>query len=465
MVMSLNKKLVRVLIMICLMFWLLSLDTATSFGNEKKQTYVMTESELQFQLMSFADRFSSVILQGIGHYGASTPSIENFEIVKSHIVYAAASAFTIAAKPDPDVALLDMVAMVTLGRMVLEEHWVKELGSQVESIVIVFQKAEQNIWGLASKVLNKNQQQTLFTIISEWRKNHPQMLFFSYFRLSDFDTKRGTMLLKEKKTSGLFKSVELATQQVEEVRLMTERSIYLGSRLPLLAGGFVDVWLSQLLLKPGPKSVLADFHKLIEVSDRLAIVAEELPDRFAEERKRTIEDFLNEEQRMRGLLSEVQLTLAEGNKLLGSADSLVKGLNLGPGKVNSASPVQPFDIIDYQVTLKEASNTIVHLNELVRLLNQMGLEKMLPQIIKTVETIEKEGEKWVYFAFILSIALIVVFLIGAIIASLLYRYFANKIFESRPQQTNRFDSVKNSDDEMKPLSSKILGRDVEDISC
>jgi len=239
-------------------------------------------------------------------------------------------------------------------------------------------------------------------------------------------------LLKEKKTSGLFKSVELATQQVEEVRLMTERSIYLGSRLPLLAGGFVDVWLSQLLFKPGPKSILADFHKLIEVSDRLAIVAEKLPDRFAEERKRTIEDFLNEEQRMRGLLSEVQLTLAEGNKLLGSADSLVKGLNLGPGKANSASPAQPFDIIDYQVTLKEASNTIVHLNELVRLLNQMGLEKMLPQIIKTVETIEKEGEKWVYFAFILSIALIVAFLIGAIIASLLYRYFANKIFESRP---------------------------------
>ncbi len=58
----------------------------------------------------------------------------------------------------------------------------------------------------------------------------------------------------------------------------------------------------------------------------------------------------------------------------------------------------------------------------------------MPQIVKAVETVEEKGEKWINFSFILGIALIVVFLVGAVIASLIYRHFAIRIFGSALQQ-------------------------------
>ena len=283
--------------------------------------------------------------------------------------------------------------------------------------------------------------------------------------------------------------MEKAVKQAEEVRLLAERGMYLATRVPLLTGLFGGVWFSQLAKQPEMEKILRDLNSFSEVSERLATVAEQLPEKiaaerdttikqamdnitrftmttmdetakktlamidttatrlskereaairqlmheFSAERKRTIEDFLNEDERMRGLLSAVQLTLAEGNKLVVSADSLVKGLNLQPGDAKAASPAKPFDIKDYQVTLKEASNTISQLHGLVRTIDQMGLEKTLPHIVKAVETVEQKGEKWVILAFILGISLIVVFLVGAVLASLIYRHFAIRIFGPKPQ--------------------------------
>jgi hypothetical protein len=79
----------------------------------------------------------------------------------------------------------------------------------------------------------------------------------------------------------------------------------------------------------------------------------QLMDEFSVEKKRTIENFLNEDQRMRGLLSEVQHTLAEGNKLIISVDSLVNGLNQGQSKTKTVAPAKPFDVNDYRATLSQ----------------------------------------------------------------------------------------------------------------
>ncbi|MCK4793803.1 MAG: hypothetical protein KAV87_59290 [Desulfobacteraceae bacterium] len=451
---------------------------------------VMTEAELQSQVMAFADRFVSIITAAFNAYEAQEPPPEDYKSVFSIVAYSMSSAFTIAAESNPAGALLDMISMVTLGRIIFEENMQEKFGPQLRPVIEGYRKAEKDIWQVSAKILNSAQQQELYQLIHKWRRSNPEIIFFPSVRFSDFSALRGDSDLEEKKSGGLFKSVENATQQVEEVRLLAERGMYLATRMPMLTGVFAGVWFSQLAKHPDMEKILKDVNKFSEVSERLATVAEQLPDQiaierdrtikqameniteltmttmdettkkamamidatvkklslerkaairqlmdeFSAERKRTIEDFLNEDQRMRGLLSEVRLTLAEGNKLIGSADSLVKGLNLGPSEAKAATPAKPFDIKDYQVTLKEASNTILQLHGLVRTIDQMGLEKALPQIITAIETVEKRGEKWVFFAFILGIALIVVFLVGGVIALLTYRHFADRISKSKLQQ-------------------------------
>jgi len=440
---------------------------------------LMTQVELQAQVMAFADRFTSIISAAVGAYQVQAPSPENYKFVLSLTAYSMSSAFTIAAESNPVGALLDMVAMISLGRIIFEENLQEKFGSQIQPVIEGYRKAEKDIWQVSSKVLTSAQQQKLDALIHEWRSNNLEVLFFPSIRFSDFSALRGAS--DEKKSGGLFKSVENATQQVEEARLLAERGMFLATRMPMLTGLFAGVWFSQLARHPDMEKILKDVSKFSEVSERLAVVAEKLPDQIAEERnttikqamenitrltmttvdetakkvslerkatirqlmdefsaerKRTIEDFLNEDQRMRGLLSEVQLTLTEGNKLIGSADSLVNSLNLGQGETKTAAPAKPFDIKDYQVTLKEASSTILQLHGLVRTIDQMGLEKTLPQIVKAVETVEAKGEKWVFYSFILGIALIVIFLVGAVIASLIYKHFAFRIFGSELQQVS-----------------------------
>jgi hypothetical protein len=477
-------------------------QAATKKGkrSKKQPAYVMTEAELQAQVMAFADRYVSIISAASLEYDAQSPSPDNRRIIRGQIVYSIANAFVIAAEPDPDVALLDLVVMVTLGRLIFEEHWKNKFGSEVNPIIAGLKTAEADIWQVAANVLTKQQQKELMAIIWDWRLNHPEVITFSYIRFGDFVVpRRKEDTSKSKKSKGLFGSVEDATQQVEEMRLLAERGMYLGTRMPLMIGAFVDVWLSQFATNPDVDKTLNDLHQISGVSERLATVAEKLPahiaaerqaavkqvitevdalgqatldrvmnhissereatidhlvdritterenainhlvDRMANQRKQTIEEFLAEEKRMRGLLTDLKQTLAAGNNVLTSTNTLVERLNLGQTDSGSATPSEPFDIKDYQATLAEASGVIVQLDGLVRTVDQWmlspGWEKALPGIVRALEKAEEQGEKWVQQAFLLGVFLILILLTGAVLAMLAYRYITHRFFETNQKQS------------------------------
>jgi len=92
-----------------------AVQSAEKEKSTKDPAAVMTEAELQSQVMSYADRFASVISTALGVYDEQAPRAENRRIVLSTVTYSISAVYTIAAESDPDVALLDMVSMVTLG--------------------------------------------------------------------------------------------------------------------------------------------------------------------------------------------------------------------------------------------------------------------------------------------------------------------------------------------------------------
>jgi hypothetical protein len=452
-------------------------QTKPTSQGEQKDPVRMTEVELQSQVMSFADRFVATLAPAFGKYERTSPSSENRRRALGDTVYPMAAAYIIAAESDPGVALLDMVAMVTLGRMIIEEVGPKELGSEVEPVLQAYQTAEEDIWDIARQVLTPDQQNQLYTLIQEWRQEHPEITQFSHIRFSDFAAeRRKSKLARGEKVSGLFKSVEKATQEAEEVRLLAERGMFLGTRLPQLTGLFADVWASRLLASnPEVNQMLTDVHTFSVVSERLAnstdglsnqitaerkatveqvmkgvselrevtidqvikrvsiereLAIDQLVDRVAQERKRTIEEFLAEEKRMKGLLTELRQTLGVGNELLTSTNTLAARLKLGEGE----APSEPFDIKDYQATLVEASNVIRQTDGLVKTIDQLmlspGWEKGLPRVIEAMEQAGQKGDEWITHAFLLGILLILFLLMGAVVAMLSYRFAARRLFGS-----------------------------------
>ena len=78
------------------------------------------------------------------------------------------------------------------------------------------------------------------------------MTFFPVVRFSNFAAdRRESKLTREEKPKGLLDSVVAATQQAEEMRLLAERGMYLGNRLPQLTGFFNGNLAGQADRQPG----------------------------------------------------------------------------------------------------------------------------------------------------------------------------------------------------------------------
>ncbi len=435
---------------------------------DKKNDYVMTEAALQSELMSYADRFASVMTQAVEDFDAFRPDPETRHFIMEDAVYSMSAMYTIAAAPNSQVALLDMVTLTTLGRMIYEDNIRRKYGESVDVVIKGFRQLEADIWAIAAKILSNEQQHELRELILEWRKRNPHQVVYNYIRFSDFAADRKASTLAQKgKTGGLFKSVQQATQEVEETRMLAERSLYLATRLPLQAGNFAETWMSQMILNPEMQKILANVDTFSEASNRLAGVAEQLPgqitaerkatvnqvmqkvsiereaaivqlmDRFALERKRSIEDILAEEKRVTGLLTELRQTLALGNELVTSTNTLAGRFGMQEEGAVKETPSEPFDIKDYQATLVEVSKVLQRADALVKTVDIFLLspewEKSLPRFIEALDSAEGKGEEWVTHGFSLGAGLIIFFFLTL----LGYRFIDRRLLGSHRKEERR----------------------------
>ena len=201
--------------------------------------------------------------------------------------------------------------------------------------------------------------------------------------------------------------------------------------------------------------VLGDLSRISNASNRLAATADDLPDRVSKERKATIEqamkslskerasaieqlvsavsaerkaaieDFLAEEQRIKGVLGDLRQTLEAGNQLIGSINTLMDH----QGKPGDRG--KPFDIGDYQKTLVELSNSAQELTKLAttveRISSDIGVDEMIPIVIKAIEEAESESEKLTKYSTRMILVVIGVWFVAYVIAKLLILFASKKM--------------------------------------
>ena len=444
---------------------------------DKKKGYVMTEVELQSELMSYADRFASIITQAMEDFETLNPKPQARQVILSDLVYSISSVYTIAAEPNPQVGLLDMVAVTTLGRIIYEDNIRRKYGKSTDVLGVGFRQLEKDVWRIAAKVLTKEQQGELRQLILYWRKNNPDKVVYNYLRFSDFAAqRRNSTLVKKVQAGGLFKTVQRVTQQVEETRMLAERGIFLGTRLPLLTGNFAEVWMSQLLVSPETQKILADIHTFATVSERLASVAEQLPDkvmkdvsklqkqtvnqvmkefdkwseknlndvfarvaiereafisqfmdRLIGEQKNALEAILIEEQQATALATEIRKAIEGGNNLLLTVDTLTEKFNVGEPSTEPKDS-KPFDIKDYQDTIAEVTTLVESTNQLA---GTVGLEKLLPELVKAIDQVGNEGEELIDHSFRQGVLFILIAMGAYVVARLIYNFLNIKLIKSR----------------------------------
>jgi hypothetical protein len=156
---------------------------------------------------------------------------------------------------------------------------------------------------------------------------------------------------------------------------------------------------------------------------------------IAEERQATLEQFIAEEERLGGLLTELRHTLTEANTLTVSVDGLAQRFDVG-APTDPGEPAEPFDIEDYRRTIVDTGTVVEQLNGLVLstegLLNSPGADRLMPGLIEAINEAGETSEDLVDHSFIRAALLILFALVGYVIARLCYQWLAMRMFGSTP---------------------------------
>jgi methyl-accepting chemotaxis protein len=385
----------------------------------------MTPEELQSAVISYANRFIANIGQAAFRFEKKVPGREGRLIASARKVYSLSAVTEIAAGPSPGASLLDLVVVSTLNRLVWDEYWRPQVFGMPATIMVeAFQTMEDDAWQMAAKVMTGPQLEELRELIMDWYYENPGQVAVDYIRFSDFGDLGKKPNLKEiQKPGGLLAPVSEATRAVDEVRMTSERAMFLLTKMQLIMGFQVEQVYRQLAMQPEVEKILADVSGFRETSERFADLFEKLPDQVAaeraaafqmvaDERKAVLAAFDDRQAAVHSLIKEVQATLdrvdgtfsglrqttADVERLLGgteqtalvfqdlvnSADLLASRFEAEPSK----TPSEPIDIDDVTLALARLQETVVQLNELVASVDQTGsplVDRIADRINETAE--------------------------------------------------------------------------------
>jgi hypothetical protein len=382
----------------------------------------LTRQQLQSLLMSYSDRYIATLEDFHLEFLDTAPPYKIRAQVSGDIINAYFDVINLAASPNPEIALLDLVVLVTLQRMIYEDHWRKIFGKRIDSVLSGFKNLEKDIWQIAGKVLTREQQNELRSLILKWRNEHPDIEVVNWLRFADFATERYQAdFIKKAKSGSLLPALDKAARQVEETRLLAERAMFLATRYPLLSGVYSDFWLSSWLRNPEVSDVVSDLHSFTESTKHFGNLVQKLPevmrqerteaidqmmDRVAKERKEVIRQLANEEKRLGGLIVELRQTIIAADALVQSSDALAHRLGVEPDTPSS------FDINDYRLTIEEATVAIRELGALFEKLDQTSSvatwDKFFPIWQRYFDDIENSGTNLIDYALIRVIWVVII---------------------------------------------------------
>ena len=398
-----RKAIIKLIVVLCFAFVFVGTPSyaADRDADEKEGPPRMTQEELRHQVIRFAQRAVARVAQAYDNLEKRAQTSQGRLLALENKLIFGHTALEIAIAPEPEVNLLDMVVFITLTRTLVETYWVPLVfGDQDQELLEVSRRNETEIWSLASRVLQAEQQRELRGMIQEWRKRNPDDLYVENVRFGDFAKILGESALAKAQRSGGLLGITGAARAADEAMLLAERVMVFAQYMPYLMRYHGEV----LLYKAAA--------------------------RVSEERKATIDQFVSEEKRVRGVLAAAQKTLTTGNELasqvdttVGSVDSLVARLH--------ARRKKP---MDYEKVATGVSHAAQQLTVLVKEINHLITSPAWDQRVKIFDQMEHEGEVWADHVFRLAVMLILIFLVGSLLTMLSYRYASAKLFRSSQGQ-------------------------------
>jgi hypothetical protein len=393
--------------------------------------------EVQLKVMRYADDYSGRMRDPLEALNRQAASPEERLAAHDWRIMQSTAAYTIASGPNPMVNALDMIVLASLSRMVVEDSEVGGLsGARAAPLLQVHRDLEQQAWVLVDGVANSDQMNQLRALIVQWRAEHPAARSVSQVRLADFASIPGQRSDAADGGGGVFALIGLdplsnldpAVKELEQTRLLAERTIYYLQRAPSLLDMQIERLAYQLAIMPEAKQTLAGVERVSIAAEAIGDLTTDAPTIIARERHALVADLTatlqTEQARLQALLVEVRSVLQAGEQTSESVGTTVAALDtfvarFKPKDVQpdaSVAPARRFDITDYAQTARELGSTAQDLQALL-----VQLDTSSAGVERLAGTTKQALQDVVDRAFWRGIALVGALAIAALFAALAYR--------------------------------------------
>jgi hypothetical protein len=293
---------------------------------------------LQRGVMAAADTSMQRIAGQLGLTQRSTPEARRDDVNLRLILSSALVA--IAMEPDPVDALADLLTNATLTADAQRNAAKgKPADSDEVKLLTALEQNEVDAWKLAERWANEPTRNAFRERILAWKGARTSAASVAFVRLSDIN--RGGAKSVEA-GEGMFDALHAAAEQMDEMRLMGERSLYLAQRLPFLLRWQAELYTAGALATKEAQQTQAQVEQMTRLLDGMAA-------QLARERQATLDDlFAHIQVERKASLEQVAAivqkertaTLVEAGSALGAQrEAILKdllGLSSAAGQTGQA---------------------------------------------------------------------------------------------------------------------------------
>jgi hypothetical protein len=232
------------------------------------------------------------------------------------------------------------------------------------------------------------------------------------------------------------------TAAIEEAGNTAERAMYYTQRMPTLLNWQLELLTYELVVQPEAKQLLSDTERFAKSAEAFAKTAEQLPKIINEQREAGIKQLLDglapEEKKAKEMLGaarelavEARETLKAGTVTADSVKASITALDefvRSVSKTNEAAATnpRPFDVLDYATAARDISVAAKDLSVLLASANDSA-----SRLAQVRQQTAAEATTVLDHAYVRARTLVVVLVVGALLAAVVYRLIATRLGRSR----------------------------------
>lgn len=249
----------------------------------------ISQLEVQGAVMEMADDYIAAL--GEATYLAAADARHDPHartLSQSFLRNGVGAAIDIAAGPNPNVAMLDMIVLASLQTWSYENHWIPAgIGEERGAASLARLKAaEEETWHSATRILKPEQLQTVRDLVNAWTETNADRMVTSLVRFDEFTDERRTENEARRHLAGsLIIDLDSATSTVDDARLLGERVLWFSGRYPYVLGEQMELTMYRLADQPEAHEVLGTLDTVKGVGEQLQAQSDRMLKKLTEQRQ------------------------------------------------------------------------------------------------------------------------------------------------------------------------------------